>query len=363
MHNYSVPRQPQRHSMHQLDRRLLAFLAQRGTLAVLGVLVSVSIARANIYQWQWVNSSDHSQGKMQSSTLCPGGSGVSAVPGANLASRNLTQAYLDKTNLAWASFSSGTLTNGTLVASTLTYAIFEHATLTGADFSAADLTGAQFSNTNLTNAVFSGATITGANFFRSHPTATQIYSTTNYQAGDLHGIALDSNSLASWDLSNQNLTGMDLRWCDFTGTNVAGATIAQARLNGSNFAADQLYSTASYKSGNLNGTTFPESVVGWNFAGKDLTHAYFQFSDLTGADFTGAIIVNSAFDYSTLTPAQLYSTGSYQTQNIHGLFLRDHDMRGWNLANQNLSGSLLQGSNLTAPTCRAPTSATQACTT
>jgi uncharacterized protein YjbI with pentapeptide repeats len=228
--------------------------------AILALLASASVSRADIYQWQWVNPNDPGQGKTASSIVCPGGSGVSAVPGANLSSRNLTQAYLDNK----------------------------------------DLTSA-----NCPSAIFANATLVAA-----------------------------------------NLSKADLRWCNFTGADVAGTTITEARFNGSNLAAGQLYSTASYQSGNLYGTTFPNSVAGWNFAGKNLTHAYFQFADVNGANFTGATIAESSFDYSNLTAAQLYSTASYQNYDIHRLFLRDHDMSGWNLANQNLSYSLLQGSRL-----------------
>jgi uncharacterized protein YjbI with pentapeptide repeats len=117
-------------------------------------------------------------------------------------------------------------------------------------------------------------------------------------------------------------------------------------LGNSNLSAGQLYSTASYQSGNLYGTTFPRLVAGWNFAGKNLTYASFQFADVSGADFSGATIAESSFDYSNLTAAQLYSTASYQNFDLHRLFLRDHDMSGWILANQNLSYSLLQGSKL-----------------
>jgi hypothetical protein len=59
------------------------------------MLVScVSTTQAQIYQWQWVNPSDPSQGVVQSSVVCPDGSGVSAGPSANLGGLDLTQAYL-----------------------------------------------------------------------------------------------------------------------------------------------------------------------------------------------------------------------------------------------------------------------------
>ena len=49
-------------------------------------------ARADIYEW--TTGLDGSI--VQSSTVCPGGSGVNAVPSVNLGSLDLTQAYLGR---------------------------------------------------------------------------------------------------------------------------------------------------------------------------------------------------------------------------------------------------------------------------
>ena len=50
---------------------------------------ATSAARADIFQWEYINPADPSQGRKQSTTLAPDGAGVSAVPGANLSNRNL----------------------------------------------------------------------------------------------------------------------------------------------------------------------------------------------------------------------------------------------------------------------------------
>ena len=39
-------------------------------------------AQADIFQWEYINPADPSQGKRQSTTLAPDGAGVDAVPGA-----------------------------------------------------------------------------------------------------------------------------------------------------------------------------------------------------------------------------------------------------------------------------------------
>jgi uncharacterized protein YjbI with pentapeptide repeats len=170
---------------------------------------------------------------------------------------------------------------------------------------------------------------------------------TDLSAANLSSSYLLQATLAGANLSYVDLTAADLRWSDLRGANLSNATIERTRFFESNLSADQLYSTTNYKLGNLAGTSFPTSLVGWNFAGKNLTDASFQSADVTGANFSGAIIVDSAFDYSTLTATQLYSTASYQSHDLRGLYLRSHDLRGWNLAGQNLSQSLLQGGKLT----------------
>jgi len=112
----------------------------RIVVSLLLLLSAASPTKADIYEWAYVNSSDPSQGVKPSSMLCPGGGGVSAVPGADLYSVNLTQAYLLGANL-----SSGTLTNVNL----------------------------------------KRATVAGVYFRGSNLTASQLYSTANYKAQSL----------------------------------------------------------------------------------------------------------------------------------------------------------------------------------
>lgn len=134
-------------------------------------------ARADIYQWEWVIPTDPSGGKEPSTTLCPGGTGASAVASANLAGLNLTQAYLIGVNLQNANLASAVLTN-------------------------ADLSGAVLTNAHLTDAV-----ITGAQFRNSNITVGQLYSTASYRTKDLRGICL----------AGTLTTPKDLTGCDFTG--------------------------------------------------------------------------------------------------------------------------------------------------
>src|SRR3954464_2874334 len=88
-----------------------------------GILAVPRPASADIFQWEYVNPADPSQGKQASTTLCPGGAAVNAWPSADLNSRNLSMAYLINASL-----------NG--------------ATLTSANLSVADLTNAYLGNAN-----------------------------------------------------------------------------------------------------------------------------------------------------------------------------------------------------------------------
>jgi hypothetical protein len=60
---------------------------------VLFPLVASSFPRADIFQWEYINPADPSQGKQQSTTLAPDGAGVDAVPGADF--HGLTAALPD----------------------------------------------------------------------------------------------------------------------------------------------------------------------------------------------------------------------------------------------------------------------------
>src|SRR4051812_3818143 len=115
-------------------------------------------AIADIFQWQYVNPANPSQGKQQSTTLCIDGAGANATTGGYLAGLNLTKAYLTGKDL------SGTLAQGT----NLTSAELSQTNLTHANFDPfyqliANLSGANLSQANLTGASFYVANLTGAN--------------------------------------------------------------------------------------------------------------------------------------------------------------------------------------------------------
>ncbi len=324
-------------------------------------------ARADIYQWEYVDPLDPSLGKQQSATLAPGGAGVDAVPGADLRFKDLTKAFLIGLDLHETSFL--------------------RATLTDADLSQADLTDADLSRATLSAANLIGAKVRGANFSSTTEygfTVAQIYSTASYQAHDLAGISLHNNDLAGADFTAQNLKGagfsgakltdVDFSHANLTNTGFHFAVLANANLTGTKvqganflrtteggFTATQLYSTDSYHTCDLTGIHLGgNDLSGWNFSGQDLTDSTFSEAVVTGVNFAGAIIKGADFGFTTakgLSADQLYATASYQSHDMASIRLHGNDLSGWNLAHQNLSNAYftrtsLAGANLTGADLR-----------
>lgn len=290
--------------------------------------------RADIYQWEYVNPADPSQGKQQSTTLAPDGAGVDAVPNADLTSRNLTMAYLVGKDLTGAYFTGATLSNADLSQTNLTGAYLYAATLTDTNFTGAEVRGAGFSRS-----VYCcdpcGPCQTGTGI-----TFAQLSSTASYQAHDLAGIGLGDHNLGGWNFAEQNLAN-----ASFGNAWLAGANLSRANLANASFYIARL----------------PDA----NLSQANLTNVYFVSAELTGADFTGALVRGADFSRNFLspfggpglTPAQLYSTASYQARDLTGIGFEFRDLSGWNFAGQNLANAsfgqaTLSSANFTAADAR-----------
>ena len=68
--------------MPSLSRSFTIHMAFVRTAIIITLTLSAGTAHADIYEWQYINPADPSQGKEPSSVVCPGGSGAVAVPGA-----------------------------------------------------------------------------------------------------------------------------------------------------------------------------------------------------------------------------------------------------------------------------------------
>ena len=232
----------------------------------------------------------------------------------------------------------------------------------------ADFSYAYLENTDFTGANIKGAKFDGAQYF----TDAQLYSTLSYQDKDLSGINLSENDLTGWNLSGQNLTNADfsankaLGVSDIFYTTLIDTQFNDAIITGANFIGtvnggftkEQLYSTASYKNGNLTGIKLSENdLTGWDFSSQNLSNASFGYerenvyygvnlefnaATLKDANFEDAIVKNVNFGGTVangFTKEQLYSTASYKNGNLEGIKLSENDLTGWDFSSQNLSNA------------------------
>jgi len=242
--------------------------------------------------------------------------------------------------------------------------------LTIQNLTGADLTGSNLSEATLTNAILKNAVIQQTNFDGvTGLTKNQLSATSSYANRNLFSIGLANDNLTGFDFGGQNLTA-----ADFGGSVLMNARFDNATLNSANFANatitgasfinpigftfSKLASTASYQNKNLAGI----QVYGADFSGKDfsgqnltgaligtnLANANLQNSNLTncglianvsGANFSAAIINGATPGSSGFTFAQLASTASYQQNNLSGINLASESVAGWNFSGLNLVGA------------------------
>jgi uncharacterized protein YjbI with pentapeptide repeats len=168
-----------------------------------------------------------------------------------------------------------------------------------------DLTGARFDFANLTNTYLQHSSLTNANLVGANLTnAILEYSTlTN---ANLVGANLTNAYLGSSRLINANLTGAGVTGAKFIDTTRRGFTHAQ------------LASTSSYQTKNLQGIDLSSNnLTGWDFTGQNLTGAHLDESTLPIRTWRGRWVTGATLGARGFTQAQLVSTASYQTKNLH----------------------------------------------
>ena len=273
------------------------------TIALAVLSLAAGFARADIFQWQWTLQSNGTLLPRQSTTPCPGGSGVDAVPSVNLSNLDLTRAYLEFANLDSANMNGTNLTEANLEYSTLANANLSGGNIANADMSGALLTNASLRNANLTSTALDRADLTGADFTdailngaslayatSNGFTAAQLYSTASYKAKDLTGIKLFYDKLTGWDFTGQ--------------------IILNADLIGTNLTATQLYSTASYQAKNLGRIALDnDNLTSWDFSGQSMQWGQFLGAKLNNANLSGANLWDGNLGQANLTNANL--TGAY----------------------------------------------------
>ncbi len=194
----------------------------------------------------------------------------------------------------------------------------------------------------------------------------------SFEFSNLSSATFRISTLTNANLSGANLSNAELRAATLTNANLDGAVVTGAVFNettAKGFTKEQLYSTASYQSKNLQGIQLGNNnLEGWDFSGQNLTNARLSYfpnanlnganltnallsgQDMTNAGFTGAVIKGAKLADTTtrgFTTAQLYSTASYAGRDLAGISLDFNDLTGWDLHGQNLAAAVMSKADLT----------------
>jgi uncharacterized protein YjbI with pentapeptide repeats len=227
--------------------------------------------------------------------VIPGTEGITPGPGVRL----------DRVNLDFADFRSADLTGASLV----------NSRLSRANLANSNLSRSAFRHSTLTDANLIGAVVTGTDFdatTASGFTKQQLYSTASYQVNDLRQISLAHNDLTGWDVSEQDLTSAGL---------------------------------------------YQATLANVDFSGANLFDANLDNSVLTNADFTGAVVKHANFLcpdklHQTFTKEQLYSTASYQANDLGSITLTNNNLAGWDFSGQDLTNASFTLSTVTGANLR-----------
>lgn len=136
-------------------------------------------------------------------------------------------------------------------------------------------------------------------------------------------VVLDHLDLTDAYLQNANLAGASLQTTTLVDAYALFATLTNANLESAN-------------------------LTGANLSNANLTNAGLHGANLTNVNLTNSSVVGADFGQATgLTLQQLYSTASYQAQNLRGIGLESIDLTGVNLGGFDLSNGDLAFANMT----------------
>ncbi len=215
------------------------------------------------------------------------------------------------------------------------------------DFRRANLSGARFSAGDFTKSDFAGAILSGVSFGGSLVSFESLSRSATFRSRQLQGMTF---GLVRF-VDACDFSGMDLTGARFSNLRKWGAEtyelpikLDRAIIRGARFSEsppgtynfinkEHIYSTASYRQGDLRGVTFSGlDLSGIDFSKQNLTGAAFIQCDLSNADFTDAVITGASFgEFARLTPfarpnpgltiEQIRSTWNFKQGRMDGIQL------------------------------------------
>jgi len=149
------------------------------------------------------------------------------------------------------------------------------------------------------------------------------------------------------DLSEADLTGLNLNDAEFQSTNLSRAVLVDVTLRQTNFIRANLHKATFSPSPPLYDCVLREV----NLSDVDLTQVTLEGKDLTAANFSGSSLQRSDLSKSTLLFAQLEGADLRDSRmngaDLRGANLRRADLRGASLQRVNMIQTILAGADLT----------------
>lgn len=195
------------------------------------------------------------------------------------------------------------------------------------------LTGADLSGANLRRAILTEADLTDANLRRADLTDA-ILVFTDFRIADLILARLDNANMFGVDMRGANMRRATLTGADLTDADLSSAILVNADLTGAIMNDADLIS-ARLINASMRGVLLNDA----NLTGADLTGADLINTELANADLTGATLIRTDFRNAIMSGAILSNAN-----------LTNADMGFAVLSNANLIGAILTGTDLRGAT-------------
>ena len=213
-----------------------------------------------------------------------------------------------------------------------------------------DLSGLNFEDINLSYSNFRESNFTSTNIANTN------FTNANLSNVDLAGKDLTENILTGADLRNANLAGADLSYNELVNTILTGADLTDANLFGADLSTANIFGIIDginiLEKTKLKGANLTNAnLTNTNLGSMDLSKVILSGADLTGVKLENAKVNNANLEdvdlsFKNLTKIRLVDSNLSRTI-FAGADLSNAELMGANLSDADLTGAKLIDANLT----------------
>ena len=213
-----------------------------------------------------------------------------------------------------------------------------------------DLSGLNFEHINLSYSNFRESNFTSTNIANAN------FTSVNLSGADLSMKDLTENILTGADLRNANLSGADLSNNQLVNTILTGADLTDANLSGADLSTANIFGIIDginiLQKTKLKGANFTNAnLTNTNLIGVDISETILKGADLTGVKLEKAKVNNSNLEdldlsFKNLSKIRLVDSNLSRTI-LSGADLSNAELMGANLSDADLTGAKLIDANLT----------------